>query len=154
MSRMTILIGTLLLCFSQQVLAQLTQIQNSGKDWTLYGHVKYLGPAKASLEYIVNDHDTTFLLLMYDMRDELNQYFSIRFSSRGNAVQELYILLMSFFDKESGKKKDDIKRFQLGDETVSVYRATTIGVKGIVLSTDKGRIELGKGEIKRLFNKE
>jgi hypothetical protein len=153
MRSLILLTGAFILWFSQPVSAQLTEINTTSKDWTLYGHVKYVGPAKASLEYIVNDHDSTFLLLMYDMRDELNQYFSIRFSSQGNTVERLYEQLMSFFDKDAGKKHDTISRFQLGDENVSVYRATTIGIKGIVLSTDKGRMELGKGEIKRLFNK-
>lgn len=150
---LSLLVGICTLLLSQPLSAQLTQMNTSGQNWTLYGQVKYVGPAKASLEYIVNKHDTTFLLLMHDMRPELNQYFSIRFSSRDNTLQRLYELLMSVFNKDAGNKYDNIKIFQLGDQQVSVRRASTIGVKGIVLSTDKGKIELGKGEINRLFNK-
>ena len=43
--------------------------------------------------------------------------------------------------------------FLLGNEKVSVYRSATLGTKAIILSTDKGKIELSKGEIKKLFNK-
>ncbi|WP_127125127.1 hypothetical protein [Pseudoflavitalea rhizosphaerae] len=70
--------------------AQLTEQKTTNKKWTLYGQVKYVDPAKASLEYIVNDKDSTFLLMMWDERPELKTYFSIKFSSEGNAVESLY----------------------------------------------------------------
>ena len=112
-----------------------------------------MGPAKASLEYMVDGGDTTFLLLMYDMRPELKSYFSITFNGEDNTAGKLYEELMSLFDKET-KKPNDIRMFRLGNERVSAYRSATIGAKAIILSTDKGKIELGKGEIKRLFNKQ
>lgn len=132
---------------------QLQKIETSGNDWQPYGQVKYVGPAKASLEYIVDGSDTTFLLLMYDMRPELKKYFSIIFSSQDNTLGHLYEELMSLFNKEELKKENDIRMFLLGKEKVSIYRSATLVAKAIILSTDKGKIELSKGEIKRLFNK-
>ena len=133
--------------------AQLTEQKTTNKNWILYGQVKYVGPAKASLEYIVNDKDSTFLLMMWDERPELKTYFSIKFSSAGNAVESLYNILISFFEKENWKNKDYVKLFKLGDENVSVYKTSVIGTKTIMIKTDKGRIALRKGEIEKLFNK-
>ncbi len=131
--------------------AQLTELKPADKEWQLYGQVKYVGSEKASLQYIPRATDTSFLLLMYDQRPELKQYFSIAFSSRGGSLGELYAILMSFFEKS--RKKEGARIFQLGNEKVSVYRSLTIGTKAIILKTDKGRIELREGEIKKLFNK-
>lgn len=133
--------------------AQLTEIKSDAPDWILYGQVKYVGPAKASLQFIPHGADSTFLLLLWDQRPELKNYFSVRFSSRGNAVEALYEALMSFFGKENKKGKPAIRRFQLGSESISIYSSPTIGVRAITLSTDKGRIELTRGEIIRLFGK-
>lgn len=134
-------------------IGQLTHLETSGNSWQSYGQVKFLGPAKASLEYIVGSNDTTFLLLMYDMRPELNQYFSLKFSSRDNTLEKLYETLMSTFDKKQDKQPNGLRIFLLNNEKVSVYRSTTIGARAILLSTDKGKIELTKGEIRKLFNK-
>jgi hypothetical protein len=113
-----------------------------------------VGPAKASLQFIPHETDSTFLLLLWDQRPELKNYFSIRFSSRGNTVEQLYEVLLSFFEKGNSRDKQEIRRFQLGTEQVSIYRSPTIGTQAIILSTQKGRIELRKGEIKNLFRKE
>ena len=149
----TIIVALFVFPLCAPALGQIKQIEVSGNAWQLYGHVKYVGPAKASLEYIVDGSDTTFLLLMYDMRSELNQYFSVTFSSQDNTLGLLYEELMSMFDKGDTKKQNGIRMFWLGNEKVSAYRSATLGAKGIILSTDKGKIELSKGEIKRLFNK-
>lgn len=131
--------------------AQLTKINSQVADWKMYGQVKYVGPAKASLQYLPNNDDTTFLLMMYDQRPELKNYFSVSFSSRNNALQLFYETLMAFFNTDS--PKNEIQRFQLGNEKLTVYRSPTLGTRSIIISTDKGRIELKKGEIERLFNR-
>lgn len=134
--------------------SQIQEIQTNGSDWKLYGQVKYVGPAKASLQYIERGRDTSYLLMMYDQRSELKNYFSVNFSSRGNTLEELYIILMSFFERENLSNKEYIRMFLLGDEKISVYRSPTLGSKGIILKSEKGRIELRKGEIQRLFNRD
>jgi hypothetical protein len=149
----TFITALLLLPLCVPAFGQLTPIEVSGKDWQLYGHVKYVGPAKASLEYMVDGSDTTFLLLMYDMRPELRKYFSITFSSRDNTLGRLYEELMLAFDKEKNENQYGIRMFVLGNEKVSIYRSATLGTKAIILTTDKGKIELSKAEIKRLFKK-
>lgn len=147
-------IAVILLLFSVAVFAQLSEIKTDSPEWILYGQVKYVGPSKASLQYIPNETDSTFLLLLWDQRPELKNYFSIRFSSRGNTVEQLYEVLQSFFEKGNSRDKQEIRRFQLGTVQVSIYRSPTIGTQAIILSTQKGRIELRKGEIKKLFRKE
>ncbi len=141
-----------LVLFTAVVQAQINEINTTGPDWQLYGQVKYVGPAKASLQYIPYETDSTFLLLLWDQRPELKNYFSIRFSSRGNTVEQLYEAMMSFFDRDNRSDKK-IRRFRLGTESVSIYRSPTLGAQAIILSTEKGRIELRKGELKKLFNK-
>lgn len=134
--------------------SQIKEIQTKGDDWKLYGQVKYVGPAKASLQYIERGRDTSFLLMMYDQRPELKNYFSVHFSSRENTLQELYNILMSFFEPSNLSNKDYIRMFRLGDQKISVYRSPTLGSRSLMIKTDKGRIELHKGEIRRLFNRD
>jgi hypothetical protein len=150
----SIYITVILIFLSEIVVAQISEIKTESPDWILYGQVKYVGPAKASLQFIPHETDSTFLLLLWDQRPELKNYFSIRFSSRSNTVEQLYEVLLSFFEKGNSRDKQEIRRFQLGTEQVSIYRSPTIGTQAIILSTQKGRIELRKGEIKKLFRKE
>ena len=133
---------------------QIQELQTKGEDWKLYGQVKYVGPAKASLQYIERGRDTSFLLMMYDQRPELKNYFSVHFSSRDNTLQQFYNILMSFFEPENLSDKDQIRMFLLGDDKISVYRSPTLGSRSLIIKTDKGRIELRKGEIQRLFNRD
>lgn len=134
--------------------AQLTEETVSKEKWTLYGQVKTIGVPKASLEYKANSSDSSFILVLEDYRKELKSFFSIRFSSRGNTLENLYSLLMSFFEKENWNNKDYIKIFTLGDTKLTVYKtAGLVQLKTIQLSCDKGRIRLTKNEINNLFNK-
>ncbi len=145
---------TFILCWVfLQTNAQITEYTTTKKNWKLYGQIKTIGPAKASLEYIANSHDSSFLLMMYDDRPELKTYFSIRFNSNGSTLSSFYNILISFFEKENWKNKDYVRFFKLGTEEVSVYKTAVIGTKTIILKTDKGRIALRKGEIEKLFNK-
>ena len=134
--------------------AQLTEQVISKENWRLYGKVKNIGVAKASLEYKVNTTDSTFILLLEDERKELKNFYSVGFNSRGNTLNNLYEILISFFEKENWNNKDYIKIFTLGETKVSVYKATGLmPVKAIIFSTDKGRTRLSKSEINQLFNK-
>ncbi|HEY0677301.1 MAG TPA: hypothetical protein VGD17_03405, partial [Chitinophagaceae bacterium] len=136
------------------LLAQLTEHNPSKEEWKMYGQVKLIGVAKASLEYKVNDADSSFILLLEDERKELKKFFSVRFSSKENTLQNLYEILVSFFEKENWNNKDYIKIFTLGETKVTVYKAAgLVQAKTIMFSTDKGRIRLTKGEINRLFNR-
>jgi hypothetical protein len=134
--------------------AQLTEHGTSSTKWNLYGQVKFIGVAKASLEYKANANDSSFILILEDERKELKNFFSIRFNSRNNTLNNLYELLISFFEKENWKNKDYSKIFTLGETKVVVYKAPgLVQVKAIMLSTDKGRIKLTRNEINKLFNK-
>ena len=137
-------------CISLQ--AQLTEIKPAG-DWQIFGQVKYVGAAKASLEYKPGKSDTTYLLLMRDSRYELKEYFSIRFNSNGETLGNLYELLISFFKKENRKNKNYSKLFYLGEKRVFVQHFKQLTGHQIMLSTDDGRILFGEGEVERLFNK-
>jgi hypothetical protein len=130
---------------------QLTEYATSGKGWIKYSELSSLGFTRASLQYIVNESDTTFLLLMYDQRPELKSYFSVKFSSEGNTLSSLYQILLSFFEKDNWKNKEYIRVFRLGEDKVSVYRSAMIEAKAIVFSTDKGRIQFTKREVEKLF---
>lgn len=133
------------------VRGQLTEYSSSGKSWTPYSELSSLGFSRASLQFMANEGDTTFLLMMYDQRPELKSYFSIKFSSDGNTLSNLYQILLSFFEKDNWKNKDYIRVFRLGDDKVSVYRSAQFETKAIVFSTDKGRIQFTKREVEKLF---
>lgn len=134
--------------------AQLTEQRISKEKWQKYGQTKSIGVAKASLEYRVSGIDTTFILVLEDERKELKNFFSVSFSGRGNTLQNLYTILISFFEKENWKNDSYIKIFTLGETKVSVYKATgLIPQKAIIFSTDKGRCRLTKKEINQLFDK-
>lgn len=134
--------------------AQLTEHAVSKENWKVYGKVKSIGVSKATLEYKVNASDTSFFLLLEDERKELKNFFSIGFSSRGNTLQELYSILISFFEKENWNNEDYMKSFTLGETKVRVYKAPgLIQLKTITISTDKGRMRLTRNEINPLFNR-
>lgn len=132
--------------------AQLKELSRS-TDWQTLGEVKYVGPAKASLQFIPGKPDTTYLLLMRDSRYELKEYFSIRFSGEGGTLENLYEILISFFKKENRKNKNYEKLFNLGDQRVFVQHYRQLTGHQVMLSTNDGHILLGEGEIKRLFNR-
>ncbi len=75
----------IVLLYVQTGFGQLKEISVS-KDWQIFGQVKYVGAAKASLEYKPGKSDTAYLLLMRDSRYELKEYFSIRFNSDGETL--------------------------------------------------------------------
>lgn len=136
--------------------AQISEIETRGPDWQIYGQVKYVGPAKASLEFIPNAGDSTFMLLLWDMRPELKNYFSIKFSSKDNTVEQLYQAMMSVFEKSADKPARSgtpIRRFQLGNQTISLYKSPTLGTTSLILSTERGRVELSKREVRKLFGR-
>ena len=133
--------------------AQLTEYSASDKGWTTYSELSSLGFSRASLQYVVNESDTTFLLMMWDQRPELKSYFSVKFSSEGNTLHNLYEILLSFFEKDNWRNKDYVRVFRLGDDKVSAYKSGMIESKAIVFSTDKGRIQFTKREVEKLFGK-
>ena len=132
---------------------QLTEYGASSKGWTKYSELGAVGFTRASLDYIVNQSDTTFHLVMWDQRTELKSYFSLIFSSEGNTLSSLRGILLSFFEKDNRRNQDYIRVFQLGDEKVSVYRSGTIAPPTIILSTDKGRIQFTKRDVEKLFGR-
>jgi hypothetical protein len=146
-----LLILVTLLAGSTAARAQITEYATSGKAWIKYSELSSLGFSKASLQYVVNEGDTTFLLQMYDQRPELKNYFSLKFRSEGNTLSSLYKILLSFFEKDNWRNKDYIRVFDLGEEKVSVYKSGMIESKAIVFSTDKGRIQFTKREVEKLF---
>jgi hypothetical protein len=146
-----LLILVTLLAGSTAARAQITEYATAGKSWIPYSELSSLGFSKASLQYILNEGDTTFLLQMYDQRPELKNYFSVKFRSEGNTLSSLYKILLSFFEKDNWRNKDYIRVFDLGEEKVSVYKSGMIESKAIVFSTDKGRIQFTKREVEKLF---
>ena len=132
---------------------QLTEYATSGKTWTPYSELSSLGFSRASLQYVVNESDTTFLLLMWDQRPEIKSYFSVKFRSEGNTLSSLHEILLSFFEKDNWRNKDYIRVFKLGDDKVSVYKSGMIESKAIIFSTDKGRIQFTKREVDKLFGR-
>jgi hypothetical protein len=148
-----LLIFVTLLAGATAARGQLTEYTASGKGWITYSELSSLGFSRASLQYVVNESDTTFLLMMWDQRPEIKSYFSVKFSSEGNTLSSLYGILLSFFEKDNWRNKDYIRVFGLGEEKVSVYKSGMIESKAIVVSTDKGRIQFTKREVEKLFGK-
>lgn len=147
----SVLILVIVLAVITEARGQLTEYASPGKGWTPYSELNSLGFSRASLQYVINESDTTFLLLMYDQRPELKSYFSIKFSSDGNTLSSLHEILLSFFEKDNWKNKDYIRVFRLGEDKVSVYRSPMIEAKAIVFATEKGRIQFTKREVEKLF---
>ena len=143
----------LVLLPGQVINAQLKEI-DSFAEWKLIGQVKYAGPAKASLKYLKQDSDTSYLLLMRDDRYELREFFSIRFESKDETLKNFHDLLMSFFDKENRKDKDYDRTFQLGSEMVHVQHMKRLTGAGIMLTTNDGYIIFTRGELDKLFGKQ
>ena len=135
------------------VRGQLTEYTTEAKGWTTYSELSSLGFTRASLQYIVNKSDTTFLLTMWDQRPELKNYFSIKFSSEGNTLAGLNGILLSFFEKDNRRNKDYIRIFQLGNEKVSIYKSGMIEAKAIIFSTGTGRTQFTKREVEKLFGR-
>ncbi|MEJ7646149.1 MAG: hypothetical protein WKF87_16255 [Chryseolinea sp.] len=95
---------------------QLTEYASSTKGWIKYSELSSLGFSRARFEYVVNESDTTFLLLMWDQRPEIKSYFSLKFRSEGNTLSSLSGILLSFYEKDNWHNKDYIRVFSLGDE--------------------------------------
>ena len=81
-----VMLVSLIIATPACLLAQLTEQKISADKWNIYGQVKFIGVAKASLEYKVNATDSTFILQLEDERKELKSFFSIRFNSMANTV--------------------------------------------------------------------
>lgn len=141
-----------LLLASVRASAQLKELPMP-RDWQLLGQVKYVGAAKATLEFMPGNPDTTYLLLMRDYRYELKNYFSIRFNGSGGTLENFYTILLSFFQKENRKNKNYVKLFSLGNVKVHVQHYRQLTAHQVMLTTDDGTILLGEGEIKRLFGR-
>lgn len=150
MKHLSILALFVTLNFCYEAKAQLTETTASNNGWTLIGRVKYAGPDKATLERSIQSADTIYLLTFYDERPQEKKYFSIKFNGSGDALQSLYEGLLSY--TEGGKQAG--RTFTLGETKLVVMNGAALGLKTVYLAAKDKRIELRRGELKRLFNKE
>ena len=149
MKQALILVVLLALGFSFEARAQLTETTAARNGWTMIGRVKYAGPDKATLERSVQGGDTVYLLTLYDERPQEKKYFSIKFNGGGDALQRLYEVLLSY--TEGGKRAG--RTFTLGETKLVVMNGAALGLKTVYIGAKDKRIELRRGELKRLFNK-
>ncbi len=139
---------------------QLQEIETSKANWITLGEIKWLGNSKASLKYLVNKEDTSYLLLMQDeeklknSRDKsVTKLFSIRFSGQNNTVGKLYDLLAAFFTDENRKNKKLEKIFTLGTEMIHVQHYSKLTGHTIMFSTKENHILFSQNELRKLFGK-
>ncbi len=138
------------LLFTLQASAQLKEHEPVA-NWKLIGQVKYAGPTKASLKYMLIGKDTTYLLMMRDDRYELKEFFSITFNGSGGTLAAFRNLLFSFFEQEHKKDKKYEKTFSLGTTLVHVQHYKKLTGATIMLTTKEGYILFTKNELERLF---
>ncbi|MEI9945029.1 MAG: hypothetical protein WDN26_12530 [Chitinophagaceae bacterium] len=142
----------LILCLQWGV-AQAQLEEKEKADWQPIGKLKFGGITKASLDYIAHGSDTSYLLLIKDVREQPEKnYFTIRFESVNNTFNKLYTLLKSFFLKEN-KGKDYTKTFILGTTNVNVQHKGLITGKGIMFTTRDGYTYWDEKDVDKLFGK-
>lgn len=147
---------SLFCALSFQILdAQITMAEKT--DWQLVGKLKSLGSTIASLEYRESGRDTTYLLLMRDFTKRGDnaelQFFTIKFNGVDNTLDTFYKLLKSFFLEENRSNKNYNQTFRLGDQMVHLQHTLLVTGKGVRVTTKEGYINLSKGDIDKLFNK-
>ena len=135
---------------SGMIIAQLQEKEPA--DWKLIGRLKFGGITRASLQYMNNGNDTTYLLFIKDVREQpKNNYFSISFRNVDGTYAKLYAILKSFFLDEN-KKKSYSRTFKLGETGVNVQHHLLVTGRGIMLTTADGYTYLSERDIDKLFD--
>ncbi len=150
----------LAMCCNFTSSAQMQEMEAGKNTWTTVGEIKWLGKTKASLKYVVNNRDTTYLLYMQDEEKLLNnrdmavvKYFSIRFNGIDNTANNLYELLNAFFTRANRNNKELQKIVKLGNEMVHVQHYGRLTGPAIMFSTKENHILFTQKDLKKLFGK-
>ena len=124
-------------------------------DWKPIGKLHFGGITKAKMEYTANGTDTTYLLLVKDVREQpKDNYFTINFKSSGGTFSKLYTILKSFFLDENKKDKSYSRTFDLGNTGVNVQHHRLLINRGIRFYTKDGYAYWSEKDVDKLFGKD
>lgn len=122
--------------------------------WTTIAELKTLGLTKAKMEYKNQGTDTTYMLLMKDVRKHPEKnYFAVLFKGTDDTFNKFYDVLKSFFIAENRKNKKYMKTFKLGSDFVNIQHYRLITSPGIMFSTKEGYTYFSEKDIDKLFGK-
>lgn len=110
----------------------------------------------AELTYQVSNTDTMYTLEYYNYEKYngiTNDYQKFSFPSQGNALNDLYIKLKSFFTEENREKKKYTIDFKLGKERVTVKHYRPQIKPSIQLIFNNGTAVLTEKQVDKLFGK-
>lgn len=143
---------TLLVLISFVVNAQI-EVKQTPK-WTTVGKVKNGMTYVAELQYMIEDKDTTYMVLYNNFKyQHITDIQSIVFANDDNTVQKFYDILKTFFSEENKKNKDYTINLKLGDSDVRLYNTRVMGVTSVSIYTDKGYFGITEKQLDKLFGK-
>lgn len=129
--------------------------EKKSADWQILGRLKFGGITKAKMEFTASGTDTTYMLLIKDVRDQPeNHYFSITFKGINETYEKFYAILKSFFLPENKKNKRYSRTFNLGNISVNVQYHQLITGRGVIFSTNDGYTYWSEKDIDKLFGKD
>jgi hypothetical protein len=148
-----IIIITITFLVSSVLYAQLEE--KTAGDWQTIGQLKFGGIIKAKLEYTASGNDTTYFLLIKDVREQpKDNYFSITFKNIDGTFEKFYTILKSFFLEENKKNRNYSRTFKLGNKGVSIHYHLLITGRGIRFTTSDGYTYWSEKDIEKLFGKD
>lgn len=146
----------LLSIFTFIAVSSFSQIQvNKIEPANVVGRIKSVGSLVAEITYrIQEDKDTLYTLLYRNSEySTLVDYQSVKFSSEGNTLNELYKIMKSVFADENKKNKDYKVSFKLGETEVIVSNFRMMGVTNAMFFTRKGHFFISDKQLEKLFGK-
>ena len=108
----------------------------------------------SSLSYVIqNDKDTTYTLAYRNGKYQiLDSYETLYFNSENNTLNTLYEVMHKAFKVEN--IKDYSVDIQLGNQLINIIGYKQMGVKGVMVITSKGWINvLTENQLNKLFGK-
>lgn len=121
------------------------------------GKVAPMGSFIAELTYAINPEDskdTTYILSFRNYKYRtLTQIETIRFSSEGDSMNQLYALCKSVFSDENKKNKDYAVNVTLGKELIQVGQFRQMGTVNCMILIPAGYGVLSESQVDKLFGK-
>lgn len=129
--------------------AQLVETSNYNEKITTVGGFASGQMSHAAIKSETVDGTKVYTLVYGLSNAKSNQ---ISFKETGNDLEELYMLLNSFFTKENKRNENYKKTFKLGDEEVICQSFQGIPIQ-IYFKTNQGEFYMSEKQLNKLFGK-